>query len=150
MKIVLWQAIRGTGRRGDIVNVPDGYARNFLIPRGLAQPATADVIKRIERQRERGERQKQEKRTKQQELAKTLNHVRVTVAASTTEAGHLFGSVTASDIVEALQKQGYDVPPQALDIERPLDAVGSYTIPVQLGNDVRASITVTIVASHGE
>src|SRR5918997_1512438 len=122
VKLLLKESIKNVGRVGDVVEVSAGYARNFLLPKDLAVQPTPGNIKKVEERRKEIERQEREKRDQQAALIKQLEGVEVTLERRANEQGHLFGSVSATDIARALQAQGYNV--EAGDINAAIEAAG--------------------------
>lgn len=148
MKVILLRDLPGTGLRGSIVNVPDGYARNFLLPRGHAEVASAQAVVRIAAER----RQQQERQQRQQaELRATtqrLQHARVTIPVRANEKGKLFGRISPVRIVAALRQQGYALEESMIVLERPLQTLGDFRLPIRVGPDLEATITLTLVPDH--
>ena len=145
MEIILRQAVNNLGHPGDIVDVKPGYARNYLLPRGLAFLATTGNKKRIEQDRQRLEEAENERRTKAQELAAKLEEVSLTFSARVGEEGKLFGSVTAADIAQQLEAQGLHVEKRLIDLHDPIRALGVYRVPVRLHADVKPELKVWVI-----
>ena len=145
MKVILIDEIRGLGTRGDVVNVKDGYARNYLLPRGFAYEATPGNLKRISAERSRLEAAENERRDSASELAKKLEEVQLTFSARVGEEGKLFGSVTSSDIAEQLAAQGFNIEKRLIDLHDPIKALGVYRVPVKLHADVKPEIRVWVI-----
>jgi large subunit ribosomal protein L9 len=145
MEIILRQAIDNLGHPGDVVDVSAGYARNYLLPRGFAYLATPGNKKRIEQDRQRLESAENERRSKAQELATKLEEVSLTFSARVGEEGKLFGSVTATDIAQQLEAQGYHVEKRMIDLHEPIRALGVYRVPVRLHADVKPEIKVWVI-----
>ena len=144
--------VQGVGKRGAIVEVSEGYARNFLIPSGSATIATAARIAHIEH--ENVTRQKKVELHDQElgELVKRLSHARVTVVAAANDKGTLFGSVTEPMLRKVLAQQGLHVPEHSIVMTPPIDHLGNHTLSINLSSAHTASITVTVVADknhHG-
>lgn len=149
MKILLRSDVEGIGRRGDIVDVSDGYARNFLIPGGLGLTATKGVqaqaqsMRRARDLREASDRQAAEAKAK--ELAGAT--LRITVRAGST--GRLFGSVGVAEIADAAREQkGVEIDRHAFTLDEPIKATGTYEVPVRLFSDVATAVSVEVVASE--
>ena len=142
MEIILRQAVENLGHTGDIVKVSPGYARNYLIPRGLAYEATAGNKKRLEQERARLEAAENERRGAAQGIASTLENVSLTFSARVGEEGKLFGSVTAADIAQQLEAQGIHIEKRQIDLHEPIKALGVYRVPVRLHADVKPEIKV--------
>jgi large subunit ribosomal protein L9 len=145
MEIILRQAIENLGHPGDVVTVKNGYARNFLLPRGFAYEATPGNLKRIGAERGRLEAAENERRGSASELAKRLEEVQLTFSARVGEEGKLFGSVTSADIAEQLAAQGFAVERRLIDLHEPIKALGVYRVPVRLHADVKPEIRVWVI-----
>ena len=145
MEIILRQAVENLGHTGDIVKVSPGYARNYLIPRGLAYEATAGNQKRLEQERARLEAAENERRGAAQGIASTLENVSLTFSARVGEEGKLFGSVTAADIAQQLEAQGIHIEKRQIDLHEPIKALGVYRVPVRLHADVKPEIKVWVI-----
>jgi large subunit ribosomal protein L9 len=147
MEIILRQAIENLGGPGDVVTVKNGYARNFLLPRGFAYEATAGNLKRISAERSRLEAAENERRGSASDLAKRLEEVQLTFSARVGEEGKLFGSVTSADIAEQLAAQGFNIEKRLIDLHDPIKALGVYRVPVKLHADVKPEIRVWVIKS---
>ena len=145
MEVILRQAVDNLGHPGDVVDVSNGYARNYLLPRGVAFLAPAGNKKRISQEKARLEAAEGERRTSAQQLADKLAEVSITFAARVGEEGKLFGSVTASDIAQQLDAQGYHVDRRLIDLHEPIKALGVYRVPLRLHADVRPEIKVWVI-----
>ena len=145
MEIILRQAVDNLGHPGDVVDVKAGYARNYLLPRGFAYPATPGNKKRIEQDRQRLDEAENERRGKAQELAARIEEVSLTFSARVGEEGKLFGSVTAADIAQQLEAQGLHVEKRLIDLHDPIRALGVYRVPVRLHADVKPEIKVWVI-----
>jgi len=145
MKVILLQDVKGQGKKGQLIDVSDGYARNFLLPRKLAQEATADNINTMKM----NDKALQEKRQKEREqavaLSKVLKEMTLTVKAKGGGAGRLFGSVTNAEIADALSKQHkIQLDKRKIVLDDPIKNVGTYTVRCKLGYEVVAELTVVI------
>lgn len=145
MEIILRQSIENLGKPGDIVKVSPGYARNYLLPRGLAYEATPGNRKRIATEKARLEAAEQERITAAQGLAERLENVQLTFSARVGEEEKLFGSVTTSDIAHQLQAQGFDIEKKQIDLHEPIKTLGVYKIPVRLHAEVKPEIKVWVI-----
>ena len=145
MEVILRQAVDNLGQPGDVVKVSPGFARNYLLPRGIAFEATPGNLKRISREKERLQAAEDERRRKAQELAGRLEQVSLTFSARVGEEGKLFGSVTAADIAHQLEAQGIEVERRLIDLHEPIKALGVYRIPVRLHADVKPEIRVWVI-----
>jgi large subunit ribosomal protein L9 len=144
IKLLLNETIKHVGKVGDVVEVSAGYARNYLLPKGLAVEPTPNNVKKIEARRKEIERLEQERREKQAELIKALAGVEVTLERKANERGHLFGSVSATDISKALQAQGYAVNPDDVYLPGKLDRIEKYTVRIQFAEDLSSEVKVWV------
>ena len=144
MKVILTQDVRGQGKRGQMIEVSDGYARNFLLPRKLAQEATADNINTMRMNDKATQERQARERAEAMELAKRMKAMTLTVYAKGGGAGRLFGSVTSQEIADALQSQGITLDKRKIVIDEPIKNVGTYTIRCKLGYEITAQLTVQI------
>ena len=146
MEVILRETIDNLGRAGQTVKVADGYARNYLLPRKLAYPATAGNLKVIEFERQSLLR----KETKQQEDAEKvkamLEPVELVIRRKVGEQNALYGSVTNSDVAEALEKKGFQIEKRKIHMEDHIKALGEYSIPVRLFKDVTANVKLKVEA----
>jgi large subunit ribosomal protein L9 len=145
MEVILRQAVDNLGHPGDVVTVSNGYARNYLLPRGIAFQATEGNKKRIAQEKARLEAAESERRGTAEELARKLEEVSITFAARVGEEGKLFGSVTAADIAQQLEAQGHHVERRQIDLHEPIKALGVYRVPLRLHADVRPEIKVWVI-----
>jgi large subunit ribosomal protein L9 len=145
MEVILRQAVDNLGHTGDIVKVSPGYARNFLLPRGLAYEATTGNKKRLEQERSRLEAAENERKDKASELATKIEQASLTFSARVGEEGKLFGSVGAADIAAELEKQGLHVEKRQVDLHEPIKALGVYRVPVRLHADVKPEVRVWVI-----
>ncbi|MBM3692449.1 MAG: 50S ribosomal protein L9 [Actinobacteria bacterium] len=147
MKIVLRDDVENLGRKGDVVDVADGYARNYLVPRGLAMKATKGVVAQAEAMRRNRAARDARDREAAQTAAATLAGARLEITARAGEGGKLFGSVTSTDIAEALQaRHGLTVDRRRIALAEPLKELGDVEVSVQLHPEVSATLTVAVVA----
>ena len=145
MEVILRQAVDNLGHPGDVVDVTNGYARNYLLPRGVAFLATEGNKKRIAHEKARLEAAESERRDGAQALADRLAEVSITFAARVGEEGKLFGSVTAADIAQQLEAQGIHIERRLIDLHEPIRALGVYRVPVRLHADVRPELKVWVI-----
>jgi large subunit ribosomal protein L9 len=147
MKIVLREDVASVGRKGDLVEVADGYARNFLVPRGLAMKATRGGVAQAEAMRRNRAARDERDRGSAQELADRLAATTVTVTARAGEGGKLFGSITAADLAEAITATiGAEVDRRSISLPEPLKELGAVEVPVKLHAEVTAKVKVEVVA----
>jgi large subunit ribosomal protein L9 len=145
MEVILRQAVENLGKPGDVVKVSNGFARNFLLPRGVAFEATAGNLKRIAQEKDRLEAAENERRAEAQTLAARLEQVSLTFSARVGEEGKLFGSVTPADIVHQLETQGFHIEKRQIDLHEPLRALGVFRVPVRLHADVKPEIRIWVI-----
>ena len=145
MEVILRQAVENLGKPGDVVKVSNGFARNFLLPRGVAFEATAGNLKRIAQEKDRLESAENERRTEAQTLAARLEQVSLTFSARVGEEGKLFGSVTPADIVHQLETQGFHIEKRQIDLHEPLRTLGVFRVPVRLHADVKPEIRIWVI-----
>ncbi len=147
IKIVLRDDVDDLGKKGDIVEVRDGFARNYLVPRGLAIPATRGIVKQAEAMRRNREVREAREREAAQSLAARLTGATIAVPARAGEGGKLFGSVTSSDIASAVLRQlEIEVDRRKIDLAEPLKELGRTEVAVKLHTDVTAHLSVEVVA----
>jgi large subunit ribosomal protein L9 len=145
MEIILRQGVENLGKPGDVVKVKAGYARNYLLPHGLAYEATPGNLKRIQQERDRLDAAENERRTAAQTLAERLEQVSLTFSARVGEEGKLFGSVTTADIAQQLEGQGFHIEKRQIDLHEPIKALGVYRVPVRLHADVKPEVRVWVI-----
>ena len=145
MEIILRQAVENLGKPGDVVKVKAGYARNYLLPHGLAYEATPGNLKRIQQERDRLEAAENERRGAAQGQAEKLEQVSLTFSARVGEEGKLFGSVTATDIAQQLEAQGFHIEKRQIDLHEPIKALGVYRVPIRLHADVKPEVRVWVI-----
>lgn len=147
MKIVLREDVESLGRKGDLLDVADGYARNYLVPRGLAIKATRGVVAQAEAMRRNREAREARDRTAAEELAARLAVGTLVVAARAGEGGKLFGSVTAADVVAAVtDRTGVELDRRTVQLDDPIRELGEFEVSVRLHADVVVPLTVSVVA----
>jgi large subunit ribosomal protein L9 len=145
MKVILQETMDGVGHLGDLVNVSDGYARNFLLPRNKAVEANSRSIKAFEHiKRVAAERAKKEK-LEIEAHAKKVSAVTLTMHAQVGKDDKMFGSVTAKDIAEGLAEHGFNVDRRKIQLAQPIKELGTFTVPVKLPREVTATVSVRVV-----
>ena len=143
MKVILQQDVKGQGKKGQLVEVSEGYARNFLLPRKLAIPATTDAINTMNLKEKA--RKAEEARQKAEATAEKLKECQVKLTAKAGNGGKLFGAVTTKEISEGLKKQfDIDIPKQKLVLDDPIKAFGTYQVKAKLGFEVVATVYVAV------
>ncbi len=144
-ELVLTTTVEGLGHEGDVVQVAEGYARNYLLPRNLGLLMTPATRHRIEKMRERREKEKAEALEQARKVAAHIESTSVTLPVKTGEQGKLFGSVGTGDIAEALKEQGVEVDRQKIELEGPIRQLGVFNVTVKLHPDVDASLKIWVV-----
>jgi large subunit ribosomal protein L9 len=144
MEVILKEDVAKLGSRGDVVKVAEGYGRNFLLPRKLAIEATTGNKKVIEQMRAAAVRRSAKEKAQAEELSKQFDGLSVVFARRAGEQDQLFGSVTSSDIGDALEKKGFNVDRRKIQLHEPLKSLGDFTVPVKLHKDVTAHLKVVI------
>ena len=145
MEIILQEDVPNLGLIGDVVKVRDGYGRNYLLPRGLALEANRRNLRVLEHQKRLVAGKKERDLRQAQTMSQQLSALTVEIQARAGEEDRLFGSVTNMDIEKALKAQGVTVDRRKILLEEPIKQLGTYTIPINLGGDVRGNVTVQVV-----
>lgn len=147
MKVVLRDDVENVGRKGDLIEVADGFARNYLVPRGLAMKATSGIVQQAEAMRRNREAREARDREAAQGVADQLAGRRIEVRARAGEGGRLFGSVTAADIVDAVRAQtGVELDRRNTQLAEPLKELGAAEVPVTLHADVEVTLSIDVVS----
>jgi large subunit ribosomal protein L9 len=144
MEIILREDVEKVGSRGSVVKVADGYARNYLLPKRLAVPATEANKKIVEQERDAYLRREAKVKSDAEGLAQLMQNVSITLRHRVGENNHLFGSVTAKDIADALEAQKFHIERRKIQLEEPIRTVGEHKVPVRLHRDVTVEITVNV------
>ena len=150
MEVILKEDVPNLGLRGDVVKVAEGYGRNFLLPRKLAIEATTGNKQVIEQMRAAAVRRSAKEKAQAEELSKQFDGLSVSFARRAGEQDHLFGSVTSSDIGDALDKKGFNIDRRKIQLHEPLKTLGEFTVPVKLHKDVTAHLKVLIEKEAAE
>jgi large subunit ribosomal protein L9 len=145
MEVILREDVDKLGSRGDMVKVAAGYARNFLLPQRKAVAATDSNRKIVEQERQSHLRKEAKQKGEAEELAKLVGAVTITIARKAGEEDHLFGSVTAADIADALTLQHYNVERRRIQLDEPIRTLGEHKVTVRLHREVTADVTVNVV-----
>jgi large subunit ribosomal protein L9 len=146
IKLLLKESIKNVGRVGDIVEVSPGYARNYLLPKDLAVQPTPNNVKKVEARRQEIERQERDRRDQQARIIAQLATVEVHLERRTNEQGHLFGSVTATDIAKQLQSQGFNIVAEDINLPGRLDRVSDYMVKVRFAEDLASDLKIWVHA----
>lgn len=145
MKVILLKDVRGSGKAGDVLNVSDGYARNYLLPKKLAKLATSSALHEIDKKKESLRLKELEQRQKAQKLATGIDSLTVTIYAKTGESDRLFGSISTSDIAKALKKEyDIDVDKKKITLNEHIKLLGEYKAKVKLYSGIAANLKVII------
>ncbi len=146
MEVILREHVDNLGRRGDVVKVAEGYARNYLLPRKLALAVTAANQRQIDRERKIADAREAEERAQAEALAQRITQLDIEIARRVGENATLYGSVTSADISQALQTKGFDIEKRKIQLPEPLKALGESIVPVKVHRDVTAQVRVKVVA----
>jgi len=150
MEIILREDVDKLGASGDVVEVADGYARNYLIPRGYAVRATESEKKRLRHEIEKAKKRKAEKTEQAQNLKAQLEDERFIFPVKAGEKGKLFGSVTTKDIAEEASKEGYDIDKRNISLDDNIKELGVHKVPVKLFDDIYANLIIEVVEAKEE
>jgi len=150
IELILTQAIPQLGQPGDLVKVRPGFARNYLVPQGLATFATQNNLRMVEKHRQRLKDLEEAHRADLLSLAAQIAQRSLTIEANANAEGHLYGSVTADQIAEALRREGFPIQTEHVRIEGPLKELGLYTIQVHLAADIKGEVKLWVVPTHTE
>jgi large subunit ribosomal protein L9 len=145
MEIILREHVEHLGRRGDIVKVAAGYARNYLLPRKLALAVNEGNKRQIDRERKNAESRELEEKTQAQAFATRLEELDVAIPRRVGEHNALYGSVTTADIASALAAKGFEIDRRKIVLADPLKAIGQVTVPIKIHRDVTAQVKVSVV-----
>ena len=148
MEVILREHVDNLGRRGDVVKVADGYARNYLLPRKLALAVTEGNKRQIEREKKIAEVREAEEKNQADALAARLTQLEVEIGRRVGEQDALYGSVTSADVAHALQEKGFEIEKRKIHLPEPLKALGEYTVPIKIHRDVTAQVKVKVVAAN--
>ncbi|MDX9871759.1 MAG: 50S ribosomal protein L9 [Clostridia bacterium] len=147
MKVVLISDVKGTGKKGEVINVSEGYARNFLLPKGVAIEASEKNLKELARQKAGEDRKKAEELAQAKSLKEKLDKIELNIAVKSGEGGRLFGAITAKDIGETLEKlHGLNIDKRKIEIGAPIKTLGEHLVHIKLHPQVSAEIKVQITA----
>ncbi len=145
MEVILREHVDNLGRRGDIVKVAEGYARNYLLPRKLALAVTEANKRQIEREKKVAEVRDAEEKTQAEALAQRILETPIEIARRVGEQDTLYGSVTSADVAHALQARGFDIDKRKVHLPEPLKALGEFTVPVKIHREVTAQVVVKVI-----
>ncbi|WP_274365034.1 50S ribosomal protein L9 [Paenibacillus thermotolerans] len=145
MKVIFLQDVKGQGKKGEIKEVSEGYAQNFLIPRGVAKPANEGNVKTLENQKQAELRRKEKEKEEAIELGKKLEQLTVVLRSKAGEGGRLFGSITNKQVAEELEKMKIKLDKRKIIMDEPIRTLGFTNVPVKLHPDVTATLKVQVV-----
>jgi large subunit ribosomal protein L9 len=145
MEIILLENVEPLGMRGQTVTVKDGYARNYLIPKGLGAMVTPENLRKLDTLKKKMRQEEMERMGMLRELAARLNSVSLTIQAKVSSEGHLFGSVSTQAVHEALLAEGIELDPRTIRLEENIKEVGVYSVPVHLHSEIQAKVRVWVV-----
>jgi large subunit ribosomal protein L9 len=149
MEVILREHVDNLGRRGEIVKVADGYARNFLLPRKLALPATDGNRKHVERERKIMETREAEEKGQAEAIAARLGAVDISITRRTGDTDQLYGSVTSADIAEFLKGKGFEIDRRKLILPEPIKTIGEHNVPLKLHREVTVPLVIKVVKEGG-
>ena len=149
MEVILRDHVENVGKRGEVVKVANGYARNYLLPRKLALIATPGNMKQIARERVKLDAKDAEERTAAEAIASRMSGVQVVISRRVGETEALYGSVTSADVAEALAKKGFEIDKRKIGLREPIKRLGEVTVPVKLHADVIVQVAIKVVAESG-
>ena len=145
MKVILIKDVKGLGEEGDVKDVAQGYARNYLIPKGFAVKETPLERNRLKDQKRKIEFRKVQKREEAQKLADELSAISINIPAAAQQSDKLFGAIHEADIVKALGEQGFEVEKKNVLLDEPIKAIGVYTVPIKVYDTIKAELKVWVV-----
>ncbi len=146
MQVILKEEVKSLGHAGEVVSVKDGYARNFLIPKGIAIEANPKNVKALEQERKKIQDLVRKERAKAEELASRISSVSLVIKAKSGEDDKLFGSVTAVDIADSLKNEGIEIDKRKIVLDEPIKRLGDYTVSVKLYTEVAAQLNIQVVS----
>ncbi len=147
MRVILREEVAELGDAGEVVSVRAGYGRNYLIPRGLAIPASEGSVRQLEHQKRMAEALRRKRLTSFKELAEKLEGTPVSIRREIGEGDRLFGSVTNRDIAQALEEEGLEVDRRLIQLDEPIKSIGLFTVPIRLHREVTANVRVYVIRS---
>ncbi len=145
MKVILKEEVKNMGNMGQIIEVADGYARNYLVPRGLAVEANTKNIKSLEHQKRVIQEKSKKIRNQAQELSNKITAISLVIKAKAGEEGKLFGSVTTMDIAESLKNEGMEIDKKKISLDEPIKRLGSYTVNIKVHSEVTTQVNLQVI-----
>ena len=150
MEVILKEDVEKLGEMGDIVDVANGYARNYLLPMGMAVEATEGRVQQVEQLKKKRQKRIAESRKQAEKKAQALEAESFEIAVKAGEQGRLFGSVTTQDIAEEVEKKGFEIDRKKIQLEDNIKDLGEYKVELKLFEDITAQLSLTVVAKEGE
>lgn len=145
MKVILQKDVKGQGKKGELIEVSEGYARNYLFPRGLAIEATSGNLKNFEQRQKSEEKRREEEKRQAQQLAEQLKNTEIKIPAKTGQGGRLFGAVSTKQIADALKKANIKIDRRKIELDEPIKTLGVTKVPVKLHPEVTGTLHVHVV-----
>jgi large subunit ribosomal protein L9 len=145
MKVILKEDVKNIGSMGQILDVADGFARNYLVPRGLAMEANVKNVKSLEHAKRVVQEKVKKVRSQAQDLSTRIANTTVVIKAKSGEEGKLFGSVTTMDIAEQLKNEGFDIDKKKISLDEPIKRLGTYTVNIKLHPEVSTPVQVEVI-----
>jgi large subunit ribosomal protein L9 len=145
MKVILLQTVKKVGKQGEIIEVSEGYARNFLIPKGYAVEASKGNLKTLEDQKQAEKRKKEKELKEAQEYGEKISKLKLEIVTKAGEGGKLFGSVTSKEIASLLEKKGIKVDKRKIELPEPIKSLGEYNITIKLHPEVTTTVKLVII-----
>ncbi|MGB9679719.1 MAG: 50S ribosomal protein L9 [Thermoanaerobacteraceae bacterium] len=146
MKVILVKDVKDVGKAGDVVNISDGYGRNYLLPRGLAIEANKSNMNILNEKKKKEERKKNQELEQAREIAEKLSNTTIILKVKSGENGKLFGSITSKDIQEELKKKGFDIDKKKIVLPDNIKTIGSYTVDIKVYSGVNAKIKIDVIS----
>jgi len=144
MKVILTENIQSLGEIGQVVNVAPGYARNYLLPQGMALEATGTNVRDLEHKKRVLAQKREKVRQEMLSVAEKLNQVKLVMPRKVAEEDKIFGSVSASDVISALEAQGFDLSKKSIQLDQPIKQLGEFSIPIRMDAQITANVTVVV------
>ncbi len=145
MKVILRDDVKDVGSMGQIIDVADGFARNYLVPRGLAVEANVKNVKSLEHEKKVIQEKARKIKNQAEDFAKKISNMTVVIKAKAGEEGKLFGSVTTMDIAEQLKSEGLEIDKKKISLEEPIKRLGSYPVKIKVHSEITAEVNVQVV-----
>jgi large subunit ribosomal protein L9 len=145
MKVILKSDVKDLGQVGEVINVKDGFARNFLVPQGLAVEASTKNVKVFEHEKKKIQEMARKVKSGAAGLAEKISAAKITIKAKAGEEDKLFGSVTSMDIADALKAEGIEIDKKKIQLDEPIKRIGEYTVAIKLHSEISAQLNVQVV-----